>query len=141
MGLYQHMFAKINPFRSSDLWSLSQINLNIFVNCDLEWFDEYHQDSTWNLKIIKPVAIGINYVLSYTLISHHFLMGRKSWMNLIWAFLWITWKERKNHLFQEKENSYECYFELIIFHAMNWCKGKTYLRSYSLESHLSFDQW
>lgn len=74
--------------------------------------------------------------LSHT--GHPFIDEKRTiWINFIKAFLWITWKEMNNRLFNENGSSFDNFFDHITYLTMSWCKCTSFFSSFNLTSLVS----
>lgn len=62
-------------------------------------------------------------LLNYTLKGHPFIGGKRIlWMHPVREFLWPTWIEWNQRIFNGKERSFDSLFEHTICLALSWCK-------------------
>lgn len=65
-----------------------------------------------------------------------FMVQRKLYGSLLVVFLWHLWGKKNARIFRDPLSYFDCFMDLILFHAIYWCKCKHPFIDYSLRCSL-----
>lgn len=79
-----------------------------------------------------PKVSSLNMSQYYQFEQH----GRKKflWLALNLIIFWFLWGERNWLIFGDASYSFDYFMDLLLFHALYWCKCKHYFTDYNLSS-------